>query len=162
MPPKKKASRKTKPAVTKAAASLAAPGDYPQLLAALKSRIQIARVQAHLAVNRELIRLYWDLGRMIVERQKIEGWGKAVIERLSTDLRTAFPAMTGLSVSIRGQVLHRNISPDSPVGGTGRKIGSGKYRKPFAGRDQRPETRDQGVAAFCCQPERSGTGTKWR
>ena len=36
---------------------------------------------------------------MIVERQKIEGWGKAVIERLSTDLRTAFPAMTGLSVS---------------------------------------------------------------
>lgn len=73
------------------------PSDYPQLLAELKSRIQNARVQAHLAVNRELIRLYWDLGRMIVERQKIEGWGKAVIERLSTDLRTSFPEMTGLS-----------------------------------------------------------------
>ena len=73
------------------------PGDYPQLLSAIKSRIQTARVQAHLAANRELVRLYWDLGKLIVERQEIEGWGKAVVERLSADLCAAFPEMKGLS-----------------------------------------------------------------
>ena len=50
--------------------ALTAPSDYPQLLSALKSRIQTARVQAHLAVNRELIQLYWDLGQLIVERRQ--------------------------------------------------------------------------------------------
>ncbi|MCF6313191.1 MAG: PDDEXK nuclease domain-containing protein [Verrucomicrobiales bacterium] len=97
MSPKKKASQKIKTAGIKAVASLAAPSDYQQLLAAIKSRIQTARVQAHLAANRELVRLYWDLGRLIVERQKIEGWGKAVIEKLSTDLSQEFPEMSGFT-----------------------------------------------------------------
>jgi predicted nuclease of restriction endonuclease-like (RecB) superfamily len=98
MAKKMSALQKAKPS-SEGAAPLAVPNDYPGLLSALKSRIQTARVQAHLAVNRELIRLYWDIGRMIVGRQEIEGWGKAVVERLSTDLCTAFPEMKGLSLS---------------------------------------------------------------
>lgn len=70
---------------------------YAQLLDDLKRRIQTARTQAALAVNRELIALYWDMGRMIVERQQQHGWGDAIIDRLSRDLRRAFPDNTGFS-----------------------------------------------------------------
>jgi len=75
------------------------PGDYPQLLSAIKSRIQNARILAHLAANRELVQLYWDIGKLIVERQKIEEWGKGVVERLSADLSAEFHEMNGLSLS---------------------------------------------------------------
>jgi predicted nuclease of restriction endonuclease-like (RecB) superfamily len=72
---------------------------YAQLLKDLKARIQAARTQAALAVNRELIALYWDMGKMIVERQQQHGWGDAVIDRLSQDLRREFPDNTGFSRS---------------------------------------------------------------
>ena len=62
--------------------------DYAQLLNDLKARIQAVRT---LAVNRELIALYWDMGKMIVERQQKHGWGNAVIDSLSQDLRREFP-----------------------------------------------------------------------
>lgn len=74
------------------------PGDYARVLADAKAAIQAARTRAVLAVNSELIGLYWKLGQMILERQETEGWGAKVIERLSNDLRGAFPDMTGLSV----------------------------------------------------------------
>jgi predicted nuclease of restriction endonuclease-like (RecB) superfamily len=73
------------------------PSDYAELLEDLKSRIRTARVQAALAVNRELVLLYWDIGRSILERQQQEGWGAKVIERLADDLRREFPDMKGLS-----------------------------------------------------------------
>jgi predicted nuclease of restriction endonuclease-like (RecB) superfamily len=56
---------------------------YAQLLSDLKARIQAARTRAALAVNRELITLYWYVGKMIVERQQQHGWGNAVLDRLS-------------------------------------------------------------------------------
>jgi predicted nuclease of restriction endonuclease-like (RecB) superfamily len=96
---KKKTARKTERALSETEGAISAPSDYPQLLAALKLRIQTARVQAHLAANRELVQLYWDLGRIIVEQQEIEGWGKSVIERISFDLVAEFPDMKGLSLS---------------------------------------------------------------
>ncbi|MBI4530671.1 MAG: DUF1016 domain-containing protein [Candidatus Latescibacteria bacterium] len=71
--------------------------DYARLLDDLKTRIQAARTRAALAVNRELIALYWDMGRMIVERQQQHGWGDAVIDRLSRDLRREFPDNKGFS-----------------------------------------------------------------
>jgi predicted nuclease of restriction endonuclease-like (RecB) superfamily len=71
--------------------------DYPVLLEALKSRIRAAQVKAALAVNRELVLLYWELGQRILESQKREGWGAKVIDRLVADLRYSFPEMTGLS-----------------------------------------------------------------
>jgi len=73
------------------------PNGYGELLEALKTRIRGAQVQAKLAVNRELIQLYWDIGREVAGRQQEEGWGSAAIERLSRDLRGAFPDVQGFS-----------------------------------------------------------------
>lgn len=75
----------------------ALPADYRDLLAALKRRIGEARLRAAVSVNRELILLYWEIGRDILARQAEEGWGTGVIERLAADLRRDFPDMTGLS-----------------------------------------------------------------
>jgi Uncharacterized conserved protein len=73
------------------------PAGYEVLLADLKNRIRAARVHAALSVNRELIQLYWHIGRTILERQDREGWGSKVIDRLADDLRQEFPDMKGLS-----------------------------------------------------------------
>lgn len=74
------------------------PVDYAQLLAEVKERVRSAQYAALKAVNTELVGLYWDLGRMIVERQERAGWGKSVVERLSQDLRREFPGVGGFSV----------------------------------------------------------------
>jgi predicted nuclease of restriction endonuclease-like (RecB) superfamily len=74
------------------------PVDYAQLLAEVKERVHSAQYAALKAVNTELVGLYWDLGRMIVERQEQAGWGKSVVERLSQDLRREFPGVAGFSV----------------------------------------------------------------
>jgi len=71
--------------------------DYPVLLAEVKARIQSAQYVALRAVNKELVGLYWDIGRLIVERQQSEGWGKGVVAQLATDLRAAFPGVRGFS-----------------------------------------------------------------
>jgi predicted nuclease of restriction endonuclease-like (RecB) superfamily len=73
------------------------PSSYIEALAAAKTAIQSARARAVLAVNSELIHLYWTLGRLILDRQEADGWGSKVIERLASDLRREFPQMTGLS-----------------------------------------------------------------
>jgi predicted nuclease of restriction endonuclease-like (RecB) superfamily len=75
----------------------ALPDDYPELLERLKHEISSARTRAALAVNEELIGLYWRLGREIHEREEAEGWGARVVPTLSRDLRSAFPEMTGLA-----------------------------------------------------------------
>ena len=71
--------------------------DYTSFLTEVKGRIQTARLQAGRAVNRELVMLYWDIGRGIVEKQQTAGWGEAVVERLAADLRAEFPDMRGFS-----------------------------------------------------------------
>lgn len=73
------------------------PTDYADWLFALKVRIHTAQQRASLSVNRELIRLYWHIGRDILLRQDREGWGAKVIDRLAHDLRSAFPTMKGFS-----------------------------------------------------------------
>lgn len=70
---------------------------YVALVAELKQRIADARLRAALSVNRELVLLYWGIGRDILSRQKSEGWGAKIIDRLAVDLGRAFPEMTGLS-----------------------------------------------------------------
>ena len=80
-------------------AEFSLPADYGKWLTSLKQRIQSAREQALLAANDEQIRLYHDIGREILDRQSRQGWGAKVIDRLSPDLRTAFPDMKGLSTS---------------------------------------------------------------
>jgi predicted nuclease of restriction endonuclease-like (RecB) superfamily len=71
--------------------------EYGEFLAKLTHRVQSARMAAGRAVNRELVALYWDIGRDIVEKQRTQGWGNAVVERLGTDLRREFPGVTGFS-----------------------------------------------------------------
>jgi len=70
---------------------------YGRLLADIKARVQAAQIRASLAANRELLVLYWDIGRMILDRQKAEGWGAKVIDRLSRDLQNEFPGQQGFS-----------------------------------------------------------------
>jgi hypothetical protein len=76
--------------------------DYAHLLKDIKARIQQAQTRALFAVNAELVRLYRDIGRMIDERQKLEGWGTAVIPRLARRLHNELPEEKGFS--------QRNIS----------------------------------------------------
>lgn len=73
------------------------PSGYGDLLQTVKKRIQESRVLAYRAVNKELIQLYWHIGREIAERQAREGWGKSIVERLSRDLREEFPGTSGFS-----------------------------------------------------------------
>ena len=78
-------------------AAAVVPTGYGPLLAELKSRVRTAQVRAALSVNRELVALYWDIGRVILQRQQTEGWGAKVVARLAADLRTEFPEMKGFS-----------------------------------------------------------------
>jgi len=73
------------------------PEGYADWLADLKNRIHTAQQRAALAVNRELVPLYWQIGRDILVRQAEQGWGAKVIDRLAEDLRAAFPDMKGFS-----------------------------------------------------------------
>src|SRR5260221_11465219 len=92
--------------------------DYRALLTDIKGRIRTAEIKASLAVNRELIQLYWDIGRLIVRRQQAEGWGAGVIDRLAGDLQRAFPSLQGFSASnisrMRGLFLaYASVSENS-------------------------------------------------
>ncbi|MBD1853913.1 DUF1016 domain-containing protein [Cyanobacteria bacterium FACHB-502] len=81
---------------------LSLPQGYDDFLNQLKERIRTAQVRVSLAVNQELIYLYWQIGQSILEQQQSEGWGSRVIERLATDLRKEFPEIKGFSRSNLG------------------------------------------------------------
>jgi len=72
--------------------------DYQDFVKEIKEKISQAQYQAMKAVNKELIRLYWDIGKAIVEKQEELGWGKSVVENLSKDLQYEFPGTKGFSV----------------------------------------------------------------
>ena len=71
--------------------------NYGELLYDIKDRIRQAQTRAVLAANAELVHLYWDVGRLICQRQKREGWGAGVIPRLSRDLHNELPELKGFS-----------------------------------------------------------------
>ncbi len=73
--------------------------DYQHLLGEIRQRIRSSQYQALKAVNQELIALYWDIGQIIVERQQVAGWGKAIVEQLAQDIRTEFPGIAGFSAA---------------------------------------------------------------
>ena len=71
--------------------------DYRLWLTELKANIRKSQIKAAIAVNSELIRLYWNLGEQIVEKQRASLWGSGFIEQLSKDLQAEFPDIKGLS-----------------------------------------------------------------
>ncbi|MGF1460006.1 MAG: YhcG family protein [Leptolyngbyaceae cyanobacterium] len=71
--------------------------EYEHLITQLKDHIRRAQVRSALAVNRELVLLYWQIGQAILQRQTAQGWGSKVIERIAQDLRGEFPGMKGFS-----------------------------------------------------------------
>jgi len=71
--------------------------DYGAWLTESKGRTQSAQVRAAVAVNSDPVLLSWDIGKSILEKQQLEGWGTRVIDRLAADLRAAFPSMKGFS-----------------------------------------------------------------
>jgi hypothetical protein len=73
------------------------PEGYASFLGESKQRIQTERLRVIMAANSAMVILYWDIGRLILDRQQREGWGAKVIDRLSADLRAAYPGMGGLS-----------------------------------------------------------------
>ena len=77
--------------------TLAISADYQRFVEELKSRVATARLTAARRINQEMILLYWDIGRGIVEKQKALGWGESVVEMVAADLRKAFPSMSGFS-----------------------------------------------------------------
>ena len=79
--------------------SAALPPEYADILAALKERVRSAQYAALKAVNTELVGLYWDVGRLLVERQTDGTWGKSVVQQLAVDLQQAFPGVGGFSAS---------------------------------------------------------------
>jgi predicted nuclease of restriction endonuclease-like (RecB) superfamily len=73
------------------------PPNYNRFLQDLKQRIRTAQVKAALAINQEMVMLYWTIGRDILNREEQEGWGAKVVDRLAKDLKAAFPDLTGFS-----------------------------------------------------------------
>lgn len=73
------------------------PNNYSNIVAGLKEKIRQAKTKASLAVNKELLNVYWEIGNTILEQQKSEGWGTKLIDRLSQDLKNEFPDMRAIS-----------------------------------------------------------------
>ena len=92
------------------------PDSYGTTLEEIKSHLQSARIRAVLAANPIVIEAYWHTGKIILQRQQEAAWGAKVIDRLSADLRKAFPEMQGLSTRnlLAMKILAREF-PNSPI-----------------------------------------------
>lgn len=100
-------------------------GEYSQLFRAITERIRSAQHSALKMVNNELISLYWDIGRMILERQRGDTWGKSVVVRLAADLQRNFPELRGFSSSNlwRMKVFYQLYSNNRKLAPMVREIG---------------------------------------
>ena len=70
---------------------------YLSTLEEIKHKVKNAQIKAHFAVNREMLILYWQIGKTILEKQEAEGWGAKITRKLAEDLTIAFPHMKGFS-----------------------------------------------------------------
>src|SRR5262245_31421390 len=103
------------------------PKGYEAFLGELKERIRTAPLRASIAVNRELVLLYWQTGRDILARQKKHGWGAKVIDRLSQDLRREFPGIEGFSPrNLKYMRSFAEAWPEEPIVQEGVPIASEK------------------------------------
>ncbi len=99
--------------------------EYSKLLGEIRERIRSAQYDALKAVNKELISLYWDIGRMIVGRREEKGWGKSVVQRLAADLQKDFPGIQGFSASNlwRMKLFYETYSSSQKLAPLVREIG---------------------------------------
>ncbi len=88
---------------------------YADLLGDIKSRIREAQIKAGLSVNAEMILMYWDIGRMIHERQQKRGWGAGVIPRLAKDIRNELPEVKGFSERNIGYMIRFAREYEKPI-----------------------------------------------
>src|SRR3990170_8159537 len=90
---------------------------YADLLGDIKARIRQAQIKAGLSANAEMILMYWDVGRMIQERQQEEGWGAGVIPRLAKDIRNELPEVKGFSERNIGRMIafYRDYANCPPI-----------------------------------------------
>jgi predicted nuclease of restriction endonuclease-like (RecB) superfamily len=91
------------------------PDDYAATLEDLKRHVQSARMRVQRRANNELLRLWWQIGQTILERQSAQGWGAKVLDRLAADLRAEFPSMTGFS---RRNLLYMRAFAEAWPGGS--------------------------------------------
>ena len=73
--------------------------EYKKLLKEIKDRVRSSQIKAALSVNKEVIEMYWKIGKLIVEKQKFSTWGGKFLENLSKDLQKEFPEMEGFSTT---------------------------------------------------------------
>ncbi len=73
--------------------------EYTQFFRDIKSQIAQSRNKAIKLVNNQLINLYWSIGKTVLQRQEINGWGKSVVDNLASDLKTEYPETSGFSAS---------------------------------------------------------------
>ena len=73
------------------------PAEYTKFITSLKAKIRSAQIKAAVTVNSELIKLYWEIGKEIFEKQEKEGWGSKALERAAKDLQLEFPGIEGFS-----------------------------------------------------------------
>lgn len=132
-------------------ATLLTTPEYRRFIDDLKSRVLSARISAARAINRDLTLLYWDIGRAIVEKQQVLGWGESVVEIVAADLRRAFPKMTGFSprnVWDMRRFFQEYTSPEF-LSQTVREIGRGGFApilRQAAAELVKPSKRPQAVA----------------
>ena len=98
--------------------------EYAELLKNIKERITEAQYKALKTVNKELIALYWDIGRLIVERQSDKSWGKSVVQKLAKDLQVEFLGIKGFSASNlwRMKLFHETYARDEKLAPMVREI----------------------------------------
>lgn len=90
--------------------------DYAKTLTEIKKQIQESQLKAVVSVNQELIRLYWNIGSLILEKQTSSGWGTKVVDRLANDLRDSFPQMKGFSLTnVKYMAQFAKEYPDFPI-----------------------------------------------
>jgi len=93
------------------------PTDYPSFIENLKIRIRTAQIKAILSANRELVTLYWSIGRDVFNKQKDDGWGSKIVDRLALDLHREFPEMEGFSRTniYRMRAFYKAYSEGFPI-----------------------------------------------
>ena len=126
----------TKKRMPSSTRSVSLPNGFSELLGQVKQRIQTAQTRAIFAVNAELVRLYWDIGHLIEERQRREGWGALVIPRLALELKNELPDLKGFSERNIGYMIafaREYPTPETILQQPAAKlVGSQKVQQPAA------------------------------